>query len=308
MMSFTLFSELFQQFDRLTSTFVTDVSSNAISTILPIVTAGMTLSFVIYGLLIMNGVINMPLLDFCLKSLRIGIIVSIATTGGLYQTQWASQIQTLPDTLATSLLSGHVNVSSAELIDEAATEGFNQAADAFSKAGMFSKQGIVYAIFALLFLIGTVVITTVGGVFIILSKVALCVLAALGPLFIFALLFKSTERLFESWLSQILSYGLLVILLSAVFGFMLHLFSGYVASIHLDGQINLAESIGGCLILSLATVIILLQLPQMAASLSHGVTLDTRGVTGSLGRGAAAGTRAVGRGIINKVKRDFSGR
>jgi type IV secretion system protein VirB6 len=193
-------------------------------------------------------------------------------------------IQTVPDTLATSLLGQHEKTSSAELIDTAANEGFSEAGDAFNKAGIFSKQGLVYGIFGILLLLSTIAITTIGGIFIILAKVVLCVLAALGPLFIFALLFDSTAKLFESWVSQLLSYGLLIILMSSVFGFLLHLYSGYISKIHFDGVINIAATIGGCVILSFATVIILLQLPAIASALSQGVALDSRGIPEAFGR------------------------
>ena len=310
-MQFTLFSELFSKIDTLTTSFVTDVSSNAITAIWPIASAGLTLSFVVYGLLIIQGVIDMPLLDFVSKSVKIAVVLSIAMAGGIYQTDIAEMIQKTPDALATSLLSNHEQKTSAEVIDAAADMGFNAAADAFNKSSFFSKVGLTYAVFGVFFIITTAIVTAIGAIFIVLAKVALALLAALGPLFIVALLFKSTARLFEAWLSQVLGYGLLVVLLAAVFGFMLHLFTGYVDAIHLDGNVEVAKALGGCVILSLATAVLIWRLPQMAASLSQGVAIElSEGVrnTRAIGKGVANGAGSAARALKNYTTRKLGHR
>lgn len=304
-MQVTIFHDLFVQFDQLTNNFVTDVSANAITALAPIVVAAMTLSFVIYGVLIIHGKIEMPLEDFSYRSFRIAIIVAIGMSGGIYQTQWARMIQTLPNDVATSLIRHADPRSADELIDAAAEQGFHIAGEAFYKASIYSKQGLVFALVGFGFLIGTIIFTVIGGVFIILSKVSLCILAALGPFFIFALLYPTTARLFESWLSQILSYSLLIILISAVFGFLLHLFSNMINRVQIDSNLNLTSTLGTFLIIVIAAVIIILRMPNMAASLSHGLVLDDGGAIKSIGKVSQSAANAAGRSIVNKVKRDL---
>src|SRR5262249_37661434 len=92
-MAFTLFTDLFNTIDTTTATFVTDISSNAITALLPIVTVAMTVGFLVYGSLILRGVIDMPLLDFVSRSFKIGIVLSFAMMGGIYQSQIAGVIQ-----------------------------------------------------------------------------------------------------------------------------------------------------------------------------------------------------------------------
>src|SRR5690606_19554305 len=102
------------------------------------------------------------------------------------------------------------------MLDNAAAAGFDAASKAFEKQGWFSTEGWLYGAFGIVINIVTGVLVATGGAFIILAKVALAVLAALGPFFILALLWQSTSRFFEMWCSQIINYGLLVVLSSVV--------------------------------------------------------------------------------------------
>ncbi|KAB2692453.1 hypothetical protein F9K79_22535 [Ochrobactrum sp. Kaboul] len=81
---FKIVEPLFNQIDFLTRTFVTDISSRIIAEITPVVSVGLTVGFITYGLLIIRGAVDMPVADFLGRCIRIGIIVSIAVAGGLY--------------------------------------------------------------------------------------------------------------------------------------------------------------------------------------------------------------------------------
>ena len=102
----TAVQPMFDKVDALTQTFVGSMSSNAIVTLTPIVSAGLTLAFMMFGTLIMLAAVQYPVQEFLKKAFFIGIIVSIAMAGGLYQTHIADAITHLPDDLATSLLVG----------------------------------------------------------------------------------------------------------------------------------------------------------------------------------------------------------
>src|SRR6185312_11006267 len=135
-MNFTLFTDFFKKIDSATAHFVTEMSSNSITTIAPMVGYGLTLSFIIFALLIMHGVIDMPLSEFLRKFIRIGIITGIALSGGIYQNEIAGILNTLPDDLSQSLImnKGAGSNSSVGLIDSAFLHTFSLAGDAFNKA------------------------------------------------------------------------------------------------------------------------------------------------------------------------------
>lgn len=300
MADFKLFGPLFDKVDTATSSFVSEISSNAIATVTPFVTAGLTVSFIAYAILIIRGAVEMPVMDFLGRSIRIGLIVGVALAGGLYQSDIAEVITSLPNDLAVSLISDPTHgASAANLIDKAAEKGFTAAGEAFKKAGFFEDNGLVYALFALIILLATAILVAIGGAFVLLSKVALALLAGLGPLFILGMLWQPTVRFFELWLAQTINYGLLVVLFSAIFGFMISIYTNFVSDIQFGEGINFAYSLGGALILSVAMIMILLQLPSIASGLAGGVGMgymhearSMRGGAAAAGRGARAASSA----------------
>ena len=197
-MTFKVFQPLYDKIDETTALFVSDISTRCIAEITPVVTVALTLSFISYGLLIMRGAVSMPATEFLGKAFRIAIIVNIALAGGLYQSDIAGLIRTLPDDLATALIvNPNQGTTAASLIDEAAGAGFSCTSDAFNKAGLFSFEGLTYCLIGVIILFMTVILVAVGGAYLLMAKVALSILAGLGPLFIVALIFPATARFFD---------------------------------------------------------------------------------------------------------------
>src|SRR4029077_15904116 len=65
-------------------------------------------------------------------------------------------------------------------------------------------------------------LTAIYTIFLLaLSRIALSVLLALGPLFIGLLFFESTKRFFEAWLAQLANYAFITILTVLVAALML---------------------------------------------------------------------------------------
>lgn len=165
-MTFAVFKPLFDTIDEATKTFVHDISTRCIVEITPVVTVGLTISFIIYGLLIVRGAVGMAVTEFLGKAFRIAIIVNIALAGGLYQSKIADLIQTLPNDLATALIvKPSQGETAASLIDEAAGVGFDCAGMAFNKAGIFSFEGLTYCVIGVLVSLMTAVLVAVGGAF-----------------------------------------------------------------------------------------------------------------------------------------------
>lgn len=296
-MAFKLFDGFFGKFDAATATFATDVSSKLISTLTPVISVGLTVGFIVYALAIIRGTIDHPIPDFLWRSFRIGVIVSVATAGGLYQSQIATAITTTPDALAAALIADPATATTAgNVLDKATDKGFQVASKAFEKQGWFSSEGWLYGAFGVLAMLATAILVAVGGAFIILAKVALAVLAALGPFFIYALIWQPTSRFFEMWCGQVINYGLLIILTSTVFMLIMGVFANYMADVDLNGSQNAAYALGGAIIIAAASIILLLQLPSIAGGLAGGVGLGMmwelrmiRSAMGSFGRTGSNG-------------------
>lgn len=274
-MTFAVFKPLFGTIDKATETFVHDIATRCVAEITPVVTVALILSFIAYGLLIMRGAVGMPVSEFLWKAFRIAIIVNIALAGGLYQSNIAGLIRTLPDDLAIALIiNPSQGATAASLIDEAAGVGFDCAGIAFNKAGIFSFEGLTYCVIGVLVSLMTAILVAVGGAFLLMAKIALSILAGLGPLFIVALVFPATERFFNLWLGQVINYVLLVVLYAAVFGLMMEIYKTYMTGFAFDGAVNISHALGGVCILSFSMLVILRQLPSIAASLAGGAALS----------------------------------
>ena len=278
---FRLFTPLFAELDRISTAFSRDVSSRVIVAITPVLGVGLTLWFVLWGVLVLRGAVDQPVREFLGKVVRTALIVSVALGTGLYQREIAEVIRTTPDELAAVVAGGEGRLSfsvdplesgggQAALIDRAAGQGLAKAEDAFEKGGLMTQQGIAFYTFGALLLLATVIMVGVGGALILVAKVMLALLAGLGPLFIAALLFDATKRFFDRWVAMIATYGLVVVTFAAVFTFLLAIFTNYMGGVELDGDMNVSYGIGGALLLTIVSVAILRELHHLAVGLGGG--------------------------------------
>lgn len=314
-MAFTLFEPLFSEFDSATATYVNDISTKMIATITPVLSVGLTVGFLVYSLAVIRGTVQMPISDLLWRCFRIGVIVSVAMAGGLYQGSIADAIVSSPDALAQALVgSDAVNTSSAGgVLDATAGKAFDVAAQQWEKASVFSKQGIMYVAYSCMIIISTAVLISIGGAFLIMAKVAIAILVGIGPLFIFMLLWQPTQRFFEVWVGQLLNYGLLTVLTSVLFLFLMGIYGNYMGDIKPDSStMNAIYALAGALVITGISALILLQLPSIAGALSGGLGLGymrearaaQKGASGAMrgaqagGRMATAGGRAAGSAAV----------
>src|SRR5260370_37032037 len=70
-----------------------------------------------------------------------------------------------------------------------------------------------------------------GAGLILMAKFMLGIVVIFGPMFIFALLFKGTADLFGRWVATVINYGMVTVLVAAVFGLLMHFFSAAIAAV-----------------------------------------------------------------------------
>lgn len=299
-MEFTLFQDLFGRIDDVTRTYVTNMATNATTAIAPVVAVGLSLTFIAFGLLIIRGGVQMPVMEFLGKAIKIGLITGAALGGGFYAAQIAEVIRTTPDLMA-GLLVAEPNSSpqqASALVDQAAQTGFDKANEAFEKMSwMDPGQGLIFMIFGFIVIIATVAFVAIGGAFLLLAKLGLAILAGVGPLFIVAMLWQPTSKLFEAWVGQVINYGIMVVLLAASFGLMLSIFAGFLEGINWGVDVNNLYNVGGLMILTIAMGIVLLQLPGIASGLGAGASVGYLYELRALASGAKATVSAPGQAV-----------
>lgn len=312
----TLLAPLFEAFEGATRTYVTDISTRMIATVIPVISVALTLGFLVYSIAVIRGTVQMPVSDLLWRCFRIGVIVSIASAGGLYQATLADVIISTPDALAQSLIgTGNGETSAGQILDDSIKFAVIVVAEQWEKASVFSKQGIMYVVYSALIMISAAIMVGIGGAFMILSKVALSLLVGMGPLFILMLLWEPTKKFFELWTGQIITYGLTIILYSITFTFLIGLYGTYMSNYQPGSStINAIFALMGALIISAVSIVILLQLPSIAGALSGGLAISymrearatQKGASKAMS-GAKSGAKAAGRAAMSGGRMAMAG-
>ncbi len=140
---------------------------------------------------------------------------------------------------------------------------------------MLSGDFGMYLVAVIVWLV-TAILTAYAAFLIIMSKVAMALLLAVGPIFIVMSLFQATQRFFESWLAMVINFGLLLILSVAAVQIVMNLFSQLINGVHSTVGISTGDMIA-IVIMVIINGLILRQIPSMASALGGGVALATQG-------------------------------
>ena len=258
--------------------------------LMPVIVVGLTLQFVVYAFALMHGQSNMTVTEFFRKAILVAIISMIFGAGGLYQADIAKSMIALPDDITQVALS---NGSVAEEIDRLQNET-GKASNAMMGKGqdawynvLPSTKEVLISLLATLVRINAAVLGSIIMVIVVVCKVGIALVVATGPIFIAATLFEPTKPLFNNWVSQALNFIFLALLAGLIFGLILQLNIQLIRMI--ADQINggakdILGLFGAQLLVGLASLVIMVMLPGLAAGLSNGFGAQL-GV-GSAARGA----------------------
>jgi type IV secretion system protein VirB6 len=273
----------------LLATYIGNTAQTVAEALEPAVITLATVYVMGWGYLQLTGRIDEPLLTGVKRILTLAVLLGMGLDLWLYEATLVDTFFQAPSELAAAVIGASDPVT---IIDQILLTGGDAASALLQKAGLLS--GWVYG------LAGVIVYAMVGVVAIYtmfllaLSRIALSILLALGPLFFPTLLFEPTRRLFESWIAQLVNYALVTILTVLVVALLLALVTAAAQQAASDGAaITIAEAVR----LSLTCGLILLVLRQVlpiAAGLSHGVALSSFNVVGgAVSWGMSRGARAL---------------
>lgn len=243
----------------------------------PVIVVGLTLQFVIYAFALMHGQGSMTVTEFFRKAIIVVIISLFFGAGGLYQNDIASAMIALPDDV-TALVMGTGNV--AQEVDKlqqetSKTSNIMMGADEDDTTLGFlpSTWKILVSILATLVRVNAAILGSIIMVIIVVCKVGMALVVAAGPIFIAATLFEPTKPLFNSWVSQALNFVFLALLAGLIFGLMLQM---NIQLIHMiadqihTGNRDIMSLFGAQVLVGIASLVIMLMLPGLAAGLSNG--------------------------------------
>lgn len=223
----------------------------------------------LYGIAVVKGAIAEPILDFAVRSIKLCMIVSLATTVAYSNDITDPVFSGLPNALAKA-------ISGADVTNVGGT--FDQffaygAALADKIAKSATPFDVLSYVISCVVLVVTAVASALGFSVVVIAKLALALIIALGPIFIACSLFEASRRFFFGWVSQAVNYIVLFALAITVFELVLALMKTEWPSI--DAATNLKA--GGMVFcaLCLLGVIFFLQVPSIATGIAGGASTGT---------------------------------
>ena len=305
------FAEFSTWLNAILATYIGNNTARVASTLEPaIVTLG-TIYVMVWGYLQLLGKIEEPFVAGLKRLVLLAVVLGCALQLWLYNTVIVDTFFNAPGQLAAGVVGAYDSVT---VVDQIIFAGGDAATLLIQKGGVFHGDFSYYiAGYAVYLIVG---LTAIYTIFLLtLSRLALSVLLALGPLFIALLLFETTKRFFEAWIAQLANYAFVPILTVLVAALMMTLIStAATQAASAGGGIQIAQAVRVCMAAGL-TFLIMRQVMPMSAGLASGLALSTFGVVSAalawgLGRASRTGgqwTRSagglVGRGAAASARR-----
>jgi type IV secretion system protein VirB6 len=265
-----------------------------------IVTLGIVYVMV-WGYLQLTGQIDEPFIGGVKRIIALAVIFGCALELWLYNSLIVDTFFNAPAELGAVVVGAFDPVG---IVDQIIFEGGDAANLLLEKGGLLNGNFAYYLAGFAVYLI--VVLTAVYTMFLLaLSRIALSVLLALGPLFIALLLFETSKRFFEAWLAQLANYAFITLLTVLVAALMLHVVTvSAQQAVSEGGSIQIANAARVCMAAGL-TFLVMRQVMPMAAGLASGLALSSFGVVSAALAwgfgGALRGSGQFGRGLLDRT-------
>lgn len=274
----------------------------------PAVVTLATIYVMMWGFLSLTGRIQEPIWEGIKRILFIAIILGVGLRLWLFNGVIVDTFFNAPSQLAATI-TGSANPVS--VIDTIWDKGGTVASNLWNKGGVLNGDFGFY-------LAGAVVYFMMGGVavyalfLLVLSKLALALILALGPVFICLLFFETTRRFFEAWIAQLANYALIAILSTLVASLMLQVVSSYASQTAARGAAIVTVDALNMVLCASLVLLIMRQVMPIAAGLASGIALSSFGFVSGLARWAMGGAKRTSyefsRGVFDGLRRESGSR
>ena len=287
------FTEFSQWLDATLANYIANNTATIAALLEPALVSLGTLYVAIWGYLQLSGKIDQPFIEGARRLLTLALILGIAIHLWLYNTVIVDTFFNAPNALAAGIVGAP---TSAGVVDQLFFEGSDAASLLLQKGGVFNGDISFYlAGFAVYLIVGLVAIYTMF--LLALSKIALSILIALGPLFIGLLFFESTKRFMGAWIAQLANYAFVTILTVLAAALMMQVVTAAATqAASAGGSITIGNAAQVCVAAGL-TFLIMKQVPSIAAGLASGVALSSFGAVSSMVAWGLGRARASGRSL-----------
>jgi len=257
--------------------------------------------------------------DLLVHIVKIIIILIVATQWGAFSFLVYDITTDLPSDIAGQIMLGTSNVftdpAATDVVsaNSALTNFYDRAMEVSEKVlegAKWNSFGLYFYAFAIW--AGAIAFAGYAAMLIILAKLSVAILLAVGPLFILLLIFANTKSLFEGWLRTLLNYAIIPIFVYLLLALLLTLAEAPLVLMENNSGSNgdFITSIGAFFFICFVSLLLLAQIMNMAGSITGGLTLSTMGVATfgfrvagrAAGHASAPAAQAVGRAGIKVTK------
>jgi len=275
-----MFAWMGAKFDAILSGYVLNVVTTLMAALAPIALTATTLWVALYGWAVLRNEVSETVPIFIWKVFKLGLILAFALQSGFYIASVSDSANALAMGVATTFLPSGTDPAAVAtpyaLLDKFNDDASAQVADIMKEASMFRLDLLLAAA---IFSIGSVTFLCVALFVVTLSKLFLTFVIAVGPVFVFCLAWRPTQRFFDSWLSMALNA--VVLTWFAFFALGLSAFIGNQMFIaisagggFLGATFNvLGEATRYC-VLMILMAIICFQAPSLASALTGGAAIQ----------------------------------
>lgn len=281
---FHFYEDTFIKLNNALVSYVGDVVGEVINAISGVTYSMLTIYVMLWGWSMLRGMISEPITDGVARIVRLAVIITVGLNVGQYSTYVATFLWNTPEAMANIVANGYSSgTSNVQYLDGLMSKLYDVGDAYWQKAiaegGMIPDLGLLF-IAILIWTVG-VFATAYSAFLLALSKMALAILLAVGPIFILLLIFDGTKRFFEAWLGQALNYVFLVILTAAAVKLVMTIIAEYlnVASGVIISDPTTDQALPA-IVLCLISALVMMQLPSIASALGGGVAISTLGAAG----------------------------
>jgi len=252
---------------------ISTTTSQIATSIGPAAVTFATIYVMIWGYLHLRGAIEEPINEGAKRIVVLGVILAIVLQLWEYNAVFIDFFVNTPTALSSAILGGN---SAMTAVDGIWVKGGSVATSLMNQAGFFDGNFGFYIAGGLVYVVTGFICIWMTYLF-VLSLVAVGLLLTLGPLCILGLLFDATKRFFEAWMAQLTNYALIIILASIASKLMLTYLDYYATQAsNMGAGVTIADSAQFCLACGF-TLLIMKQVPHIAAGLGSGIALGTYG-------------------------------
>src|SRR5262245_35867152 len=198
-------------------------------------TASLRLMLILYvalfGIFVWYGALRLTMGQIVKHLFTAAAVFVLASSWGAFATCFYDMLTHGPDALAGALAGGGASASDAR--GRVFDQGIEASRVVWQQAGLMD---LTLALVGAVVFIGTVLMTGAALVLVILAKLALAVLLALGPVFIMLYLFSTTRGFFEGWIRQLANFSLLIVLTFGVLALILKIIEPAAAAFAAKGS------------------------------------------------------------------------